>query len=200
MRAHLFYTGTRAPTGAGFPGMAAWLLLAGLLAGCKPAVGASEPAGLMSDSAFGEDLEPLPGRSIAPPAEEPAAAPAPEPEPEIGRTRHGMVARADLDAVLDRGPGAFLGGFSLAPHFRERRFAGWQIVALTVGAAALARIDLRPGDIVASINGHPVERPRHLSDLWAALRSADAIVVRVERAGQPFVLHFEVVNDNLAAP
>ena len=176
--------------------MAAWLLfagLAGLLASCKPAVGASEPAG-----SIGEDLEPLPGRSMAAPA--PPAPPAQEPAPEVERTRHGMVARADLDTVLDRGPGAFLRHFSLVPHFRERRFAGWQIVELTASAASLARIDLRPGDIIASINGHPVERPRHLSDLWAALRSADAIVVRVERAGEPFVLHFEVVNDNLAAP
>lgn len=118
----------------------------------------------------------------------------------FAQTRRGSIPRAALNTVLDRGPGAFLRNLSIKPRFHEHRFAGWEIVALTPGELPLEQIDLRPGDVVASVNGRPIVRPRHLSDLWVELRSADAIVIRVQRSGEPFDLYFQVVNDNQAPP
>jgi type II secretory pathway component PulC len=108
--------------------------------------------------------------------------------------RRGTIERAVLDAVLDRGPGSFLGGFELAPHFRGQRFAGWAIVRFLESGRALRSVDLRPGDVVMTVNGYTIARPRHLQELWLELRMSQAIVVQAERAGQPFELRFDVID------
>jgi hypothetical protein len=179
----------------------AWLLAlaAGILPSCKPAVHPEAPAPM-------EDVDVLPGRRSARASESPASdAPAdiePEREPPAQRPksappasmRRGTVDRAALDAVLDRGPGVFLGGFELAPHFRDQRFAGWAIVRFLGSGALFDTVDLRPGDVVMKVNGFTIARPRNLQELWLDLRVAEAIVVQAERDGQPFELRFDVID------
>jgi type II secretory pathway component PulC len=174
------------------PVACALALAASALPGCKPAVRPAAPTAV-------DDIDLPPALASRPAAEEPVApatAPAPrEPAPaprEI--TRRGTIERAALDAVLDRGPGVFLGGFELAPHFREQRFAGWSIVRFLDSGTYFGSIDLRPGDVVMTVNGHTVARPRNLQELWLDLRMAESIVVRAERDGQPFELRFDVID------
>lgn len=167
-------------------------LVAGALPACKPAVRPTGPA-----NADDIDLppalahEPASADSPAPETEPAARQPAPAPR---AITRRGTIDRAALDAVLDRGPGVFLGGFELAPHFRNQRFAGWAIVRFLDSGTYFAGVDLRPGDVVMTVNGHTVARPRNLQELWLDLRLAEAIVVRAERDGQPFELRFDVID------
>jgi hypothetical protein len=167
-------------------------LAASALPGCKPAVRPAAPTVV-------DDVDLPPALASRPEAEEamaPDAEPAPkEPAPaprEI--TRRGTIDRAALDAVLDRGPGVFLGGFELAPHFRDQRFAGWAIVRFLDSGTYFGNIDLRPGDVVMTVNGHTVARPRNLQELWLDLRLAQSIVVQAERGGQPFELRFDVID------
>jgi hypothetical protein len=170
-------------------------LAASALPGCKPAIRPAAPTAM-------DDVDLPPALASKPAAEEspaPDVEPAPkEPAParEITRqiTRRGTIDRAALDAVLDRGPGVFLGGFELAPHFRDQRFAGWAIVRFLDSATYFGDVDLQPGDVVMTVNGHTVARPRNLQELWLDLRLAESIVVQAERDGQPFELRFDVID------
>ncbi len=105
------------------------------------------------------------------------------------------VSRTSLDAVLAQGPGVFLRGVEIKPHFQNERFQGWEIVQFMPGESRFDDIDIRPGDIIRHVNTHRIARPQHLAALWSELGKADSIVVEVVRAGYPFELRFEVTDD-----
>ena len=159
------------------------------LPGCKPAARPTAPM-VMDDIDVPPAPEPAPEASMADTAPRPRE-PAPAPRAFM---RRGTIDRALLDAVLDRGPGLFLGGFELAPHFRDQRFAGWAIVRFLDSGTYFGGVDLQPGDVVMKVNGHAVARPRNLQELWLHLRLAKAIVVQAERDGHPFELRFDVID------
>lgn len=122
------------------------------------------------------------------------AEPAPEPEPEpapIEVRRGGEISRAELDRVLDAGPGQFLQVVRVEPSFDGNRFLGWVILAF-VPADRFAGVDLRPGDLVVSVNGQMVARPEQLQAVWEDLRQASEVVIEARRDGQPFELRFQV--------
>jgi hypothetical protein len=189
---------------ARFPGRscaAAWALLiitASVAPACKPAARSTAPAPAedldlppaLASGSPDTDATALEGgdtaRAVGSSGPAPAALPA--------GSRRGTIERATLDAVLDRGPGSFLGGFELAPHFRGQRFAGWAIVRFFESGRSLSSVDLRPGDVVMTVNGYTIARPRHLQELWLELRISQAIVVQAEREGHPFELRFDVID------
>jgi hypothetical protein len=166
-------------------------LAASALPGCKPAVRPTAPAAV-DDIDLPPALAPEPAsaRRVTP-TEPPAREPPPAPRAIM---RRGTIARAALDAVLDRGPGVFLGRFELAPFFRDQRFAGWSLVRFLDSGTYFADVDLQPGDVVMTVNGHTVARPRNLQELWLELRLAEAIVVQAERGGERFELRFDVID------
>jgi hypothetical protein len=167
-------------------------LAATALAACKPAVRPAAPTAV-DDVDLPPALahEPAYEETMAPDVEPAPREPAPAPR-EIAR--RGTIERAALDAVLDRGPGVFLGGFEIAPRFRDQRFAGWAIVRFLDSGTYFGNVDLQPGDVVMKVNGHTVARPRNLQELWLDLRLAQSIVVQAERGGQPFELRFDVID------
>lgn len=138
------------------------------LAGCGPRVQPAQP---------GEEIED-PG---APRAE-------PDPAAPTAARRTGEVARADLNHVLDAGPGAFLGRAEVKARLVKGQFHGWEVVR-----SPYPDIDLVVGDVVLSVNGRVLEHPVDLERLWNDLRAANAIDVDVERGGRRFALHFAVV-------
>jgi len=71
-----------------------------------------------------------------------------DPGPAAGNLRNAQVDRAQLDAVLDAGPGRFLHGVEVAPRFFRRAFAGWEIVQFMPGETRFTPYDLQPGDVV----------------------------------------------------
>jgi S1-C subfamily serine protease len=182
---------------------AAWalsLVIASVVApACKPAARSTAPApandldlppALASSSPDTDDATAPEGGDTARPVGATSQAPATLP----AGSRRGTIERTTLDAVLDRGPGSFLGGFEVAPHFRSQRFAGWAIVRFLESGRVLSSVDLRPGDVVMTVNGYTIARPRHLQELWLELRISQAIVVKAEREGQPFELRFDVID------
>jgi hypothetical protein len=102
--------------------------------------------------------------------------------------RSGEIARADLNRVLDAGPGAFLGRAEVKVRLARGAFRGWEVVR-----PPYPEIDLVAGDVVLSVNGRILEHPVDLERLWSDLRAASAIDVDVERAGGRFALRFAVV-------
>lgn len=161
-----------------------WLAIAvSTAAACAPKVDVRAPA-------FDEDL----GSAAAPaPAAAPVTADAARPAapPGIG-ARTGTIERAKLVAVLDRGPGAFLREIEVSPHMDGSRFVGWQLVQLLDHDGPLAGVDVKPGDILLAINGHPLARPDQLQALWDSLRTAPSLDAELWRGEAKLSLRFAI--------
>jgi hypothetical protein len=125
------------------------------------------------------------------------AAPAPPAEPAAPRgplARAGRIPREQLDAVLDAGPGAFLRGIQVDAEVVDRRLRGWRIRRFWPGDARFAQVDLLPGDLVLSVNGHLIVRPEHLQSVWDGLRDAHRLTVEVDRQGAIYQLDYTIVD------
>jgi type II secretory pathway component PulC len=154
-----------------------------LLAGCAT-VPPAEVADPHSKEASSEPAEAAPA-ATAPPAPSQAAAQS------AGRAP-GVIARRELAKVLDASPGMFLQHVDSEARFVGGRFAGWKLVTFFPGDARFAGVDLHAGDVVTRVNGNAIERPEQLMDLWKALRSADELVVDLERGGAPRTLRWKI--------
>ncbi|HEX5097952.1 MAG TPA: hypothetical protein VFV94_00560 [Polyangiaceae bacterium] len=101
--------------------------------------------------------------------------------------------RGDVVTVVDAGFGTFLERVQVEPSLDAGRFRGWTIVELTPPGFWEA-VDLKPGDIVTSVNGMPIEREM---DAWAAfqsLKTAREIDVSYYRAGAERKLAYRIVD------
>jgi len=133
-----------------------------------------------------------PPRPSAPRAYPPCPAPA--------RT----ILRSQLDAILARGPGVFLAGTrvemipwtalpmearqawsTLRKPGRAGTFGGWQIRRFHPGDPCLGRAGLEPGDIIVSVNDQTLQRPDDLVVLWAKLKTAPRLMVRLVHRNRP---------------
>ncbi len=155
-------------------------LLASLtLAACGPKVAPPPPS-------FDEDLG-APDRAAADPTplERPTAPP--------GKgLRTGTITRAQLVAVLDAGPGAFLRQLEVAPKLAGERFLGWQLVQLLDQQSPLYDVDVVPGDVLLAVNGSPLSRPDQLQVVWDGLRTANRVSAELWRGDAKLTLDFAV--------
>lgn len=131
--------------------------------------------------------------SRAEPASAPAAA-AKKTAPARPRRRSGEIARADLERVLEAGPGRLLARVEVKASVTGGRFIGWEVVR-----NPWDDVDLVAGDVILSVNGRTLEHPLELKVLWDDLRKANAIAVEVNRKGEKLRLDFSIVPA-LAAP
>lgn len=154
-----------------------WLALV-LVVGCAPSVRPEFPEPSEDDPRAGA----------------PRADLAPRKPPRLPRTTTGTIARADVNSVLDRGPGVFLRGVDMQPTFEAKRFAGWQILSFYPDEPRFETVDLVPGDVVVGVNGRRIERPEQLIELWEQLRTAPAIEIDVLRDGEPRKLLYTISN------
>lgn len=127
-----------------------------------------------------------------PPAPKAAEAPPPPKAPR----KPGTVSRRDLRNAIADGPGAFLSHVELEdqPAFKDGRFYGFRIAKL-LPPAYWAGIDLQPGDVVAKVNGLPLEKPDHAVAIMRALDKAKEIRVEVERAGALREVVIPIIED-----
>jgi len=134
--------------------------------------------------------EDLASKHAAEPAA-PTATARPEAPPGKG-ARTGAIARDRLVAVLDAGPGAFLGQLEVTPRLTGERFVGWQLVQLIDHASPLATVDVAPGDVLLAINGKPLSRPDQLQTLWDSLRTSNEVVAQLWRGDTQFEIRFTI--------
>src|SRR5688572_25938342 len=122
------------------------------------------------------------GGSAPPPAQPPppppkaktASAPAPPKMPP------GTVLRKDLTSFIDGGFARFLQMVEVEPSLEQGKFKGWSIVALRP-PEFWQGVDLKPGDVVSSVNGLPIERETEAFDAFQSLRSAEKISITLHR-------------------
>jgi hypothetical protein len=106
------------------------------------------------------------------------------------------VPRSAVHAVVSQGLGAFLQRVDVddQPVFVGGKFHGFRIAALR-DAPFWNGVDIRPGDVVTSVNGFPIERPEQAQTAFDSLEVASELRVSLERAGQPRELVIPIVDD-----
>ena len=117
-----------------------------------------------------------------------AAAPA-------SRDDHAMP-RSAVHAVVSQGLGMFLRRVDVddQPVFVGGKFHGFRIAGLR-DASFWSGVDIRPGDVVTSVNGFPIERPEQAQTAFDSLEVASELRVALERGGQSRELVFPIVDD-----
>ncbi len=120
-----------------------------------------------------------------------------EAAPPVDSAPPGSLWGSDVRAVVDAGLGRFLGNIDVEPVVSEGRFRGFRLLELRP-AEAWTGVDLRPGDVVTSLNGMPIERETQAYDAFVALKTAKEIRVRYERSGEVRELVFSIVERGAA--
>jgi S1-C subfamily serine protease len=135
---------------------------------------------------------PPPPPAAAPAAAVPNARLAAPPAASAGHS----VARSAIHAVVVQGLGAFLQRVEIDEHpvLLGGRFHGFRVAALR-DAAFWSGVDLRPGDVVTSVNGFPIEHPEQAQTAFDSLEVASELRVAYERDGQPQELAYAIVDD-----
>jgi type II secretory pathway component PulC len=125
-------------------------------------------------------------RPAASPVAKPAASAAP-------RTASTTIRRTDLTSVVDAGFGYFLERVQVEPSLDSGRFRGWTIVELTP-PAFWETVDLKPGDVVTSVNGLPIEREMDAWNAFESLKTAKELDVAYFRGGAERKLAYRIVD------
>ena len=133
------------------------------------------------------------------PPKDPTGAPPPRPSASASASAHPqdhVLARSAVRAVVARGLGAFLQHVEVddRPVFVQGHFHGFSIAKLS-DPPFWAGVDVRPGDVVISVNGLPIERPEQAQAAFESLATATELRVLLERDGQPKELAFPIADD-----
>ena len=104
--------------------------------------------------------------------------------------------RSAVREVVAQGLGSFLQYVELSdqPVFVAGKFHGFRIANLR-GTVFWQGVDLKPGDVVVSLNGFPIEHPEQAATAFDSLDVASEIHVGIERDGQPHDLVYAIVDD-----
>ncbi len=106
------------------------------------------------------------------------------------------VRRTAVMRVLGGGLGLFLQKVTLEdqPVMKDGRFHGFRVATLS-DPGFWTGVDLRPGDVVTSVNGMPIEHPEEALEAFKALGIASEVRIAYEREGQPRELRYTIVED-----
>jgi len=104
----------------------------------------------------------------------------------------GKLYREDVVSFVDAGFPGLLERMDVDAHVRNGKFVGWTLLAL-YPMDFWADIDLKPGDVVTSVNGMPIERDTEAYACFQSMKTAPRLSVRYLRAGAPRELVFEIV-------
>lgn len=131
----------------------------------------------------------------APPSELPSAAvlPVPPRAPVVPARQAGTLRRAEVVSFVESGFGEFLSRVEVEPSLDSGRFRGWEIVALRP-PGFWQGVDLRPGDVVTSVNGLPIERETEAWEAFQSLKLADELIVHYRRERAERGLVYKIVD------
>ena len=104
----------------------------------------------------------------------------------------GAIQRADLHAVLAAGPAALLQKVVTEPVRKNGKFVGFRIAKFTQRPPAA--IDLRPGDVVLSVNGRKIERPENYFQVFEELQVASELRFKLLRDNELKTLLYPIID------
>ena len=167
-------------------------LVLALLGGCASAGGAGDPSapppGESGRLLASEEAEARRAEAPAPPvAAEPPVAAAPVAAASGGVctefVRPGVLRRAAVARVVDRGLGQWLAQVKVEPLRSGRKFAGWQVVQLYPDDPCYRAVDVQRGDVVTRVNGASLEKPDQANKVFQGLRTAPGLEIELLRQG-----------------
>lgn len=129
----------------------------------------------------------------------PARAKAPATRPSDAEVRRGVrcarpgrctVSRALVERLL-ADTDALGADAHVAPVVSDGKPAGWALSAIRRGSV-FARLGLRDGDVVQSVNGLDVSTPATAMMAFLTLRNANHFTVRIVRRGEPQTLDYSI--------
>jgi hypothetical protein len=97
--------------------------------------------------------------------------------------RPGVLRRAAVVRVVDRGLGQWLSQVRVVHVHKGRKFTGWQISQLYPEDPCYRAVDLQVGDIVTRVNGASLEKPDQANQIFQGLRTAPGLEVELLRQG-----------------
>ena len=113
-------------------------------------------------------------------------------EADAPKRPRGTLYRDEVDRMVEGGLGRFLQRVDVEAALDNGRFKGFRIMAL--GPPEFWEgVDLKPGDVVTSVNGMPIERETQAYDAFTSLRKASRLEVSYLRGGQPRTLVYKIV-------
>lgn len=112
--------------------------------------------------------------------------------PSGGIIAAGTISAADLSATLARGPQQFIAALTVRPVMEGRAFRGFELLKIAPTSSMAGTVHVRPGDVIVSVNGAPVERPDQFMKLWEALPQAPHVDVKLRRAGHPMTYRWTI--------
>lgn len=96
----------------------------------------------------------------------------------------GELPRAEVAAIVERGPQPFIASLRVAPHLEGRRFVGFRIEGFAPDSPLINSRAIQPGDVVLAVNREPLERPEQFMRAWELVARKDTLEVDLLRAGQ----------------
>lgn len=131
-----------------------------------------------------------------PPSSTPEPAPASSPAPTVSEAPPSNVLhRSEVHRVVAKGLGAFLSRVEVDDEpakSPDGKFVGFRIAALK--GDGWKNVDLKPGDVIKSVNGFPIERPEQALEVFQSLDVASELRVGVQRGGADHELRYAIVD------
>jgi general secretion pathway protein C len=104
---------------------------------------------------------------------------------------HTRIDRTVRDALIEKGPAAF-GNVRIVPDMIGGKVVGMKLLAVPEGSP-LAKLGLRSGDSIISINGFDLTTSEGALEAFARLRAAPSLEVSLKRNGTPTALRVDVI-------
>jgi hypothetical protein len=98
------------------------------------------------------------------------------------------LTREIADAILSDGAG-FASSARIVPNFRDGKVIGFKLFAVRPGGY-LARLLLRNGDTVLSLEGHELTSPETVLEAYAQLRGKSRLKLLLERQGEKMSIEY----------
>jgi general secretion pathway protein C len=104
---------------------------------------------------------------------------------------HARIDRTVRDSLLDKGAAAF-GNVRIAPDVVGGKVVGMKLLGVPEGSP-LAKMGLRTGDTLVSINGFDLTTSEGALEAFSRLRAAPSLEVSIRRNGAPAALRVDVI-------
>ncbi|HEY3494951.1 MAG TPA: hypothetical protein VGK73_09705 [Polyangiaceae bacterium] len=132
------------------------------------------------------------GTAPTPAAPPPVVRPAASAAPAVS-TASDVLHRRDIVATLDLGFGRFLQQVAVEPSLDAGRFRGWTILELRP-REFWQGVDLKPGDVVTSVNGLPLEHEVEAWEAFESLRTAEELSVAYQRGNVRRAVRYRILD------
>lgn len=104
---------------------------------------------------------------------------------------HVRIDRTVRDDLVEKGAAA-LGNVRIVPEVVAGKVVGMKVLGVPA-TGPLAKLGLRVGDSIVSVNGFDITTPEGALDAYARLRSAPSLEVSLRRDGKPLSLRVDVI-------